>query len=126
MQIEKIVRLRAVASLDTVRHPRTIPILLDALCDSNRLVRLRSAAALSEFIQDRTRILESVVDSHDRYALHAMISALELVGGFGKIVEDLSDPSQDSAAAKRLLDALREGAEGLWSIVPASPVLEKV
>jgi hypothetical protein len=120
------VRLRAVASLDLVRHPRSIPILLEALCDSNRFVRLRSAAALSEFIRERTRILENVVDSHDRYALHAMISALELAGDFGKVVEDLSDPSQHDAAARRLLDALREGAANLWSAEPVDPVLEKV
>jgi hypothetical protein len=107
------VRLRAVASLDSVRHPRAIPILLEALCDSNRFVRLRSAAALSEFIKERTHILENVVDSHDRYALHAMISALELAGDFGKVVEELSDPSQHDAAATRLLDSLREGAATL-------------
>ena len=119
------VRLRAVASIDAVRHPRAIPILLETLCDPNRLVRLRSAAALSEFIQDRTRILANVVDSHDRYALHAMISALELAGDFGKVIEDLSDPAQHDAAAERLLGALREGAAGLWSAGPLNPVLEK-
>ena len=120
------VRLRAVASLDAARHPRAIPILMDTLRDSNRLVRMRAAAALSEFIQDRTRILEKVVDSHDRYALHAMISALELAGDFGKVVEDLSNPLQHDAAKERLLGALREGAAGLWSREPAEPVLEKV
>jgi HEAT repeat protein len=120
------VRLRAVASLDEIRHPRTIPILLEALCDSNRLVRSRSASALSEFIHDRTQILESVVDSHDRYALHAMISALELAGDFGKVIEDLLDPAQHDETAKRMLDALREGAASLWNIEPAAPFLEKV
>ncbi len=120
------VRLRAVASLDTVRHPRAIPILLEALRDPNRLVRLRAATALSEFIQDRTRILENVLDSHDRYALHAMISALELAGDFGKVIEDLVDPARHDAAAKRLLDALREGAAGLWTAGPVDPALEKV
>jgi HEAT repeat protein len=120
------VRLRAVASLDAVRHPRAIPILLEALRDSNRFVRLRAAAALSEFIKERTHILENVVDTHDRYALHAMISALELAGDFGKVVEDLSDPSQHDAAATRLLDALREGAANLWTAEPVDPVAEKV
>jgi len=119
------VRLRAVNSLDLLRHPRTIPILLEALCDSNRFVRLRSAAALSGFIRERTQILENVVDSHDRYALHAMISALELAGGFGKVIEQLSEPLHHDAAAERLLGALREGAATLWSADPES-VLEKV
>ena len=120
------VRLRAVASLDSVRHPRAIPALLEALCDSNRFVRLRAAAALSEFIKERTHILENVVDSHDRYALHAMISALELAGDFGKVVEELSDPSQHDAAATRLLESLREGAATLWSAELVEPVLEQV
>jgi HEAT repeats len=120
------VRLRAVASLDSVRHPRAIPILLEALCDSNRFVRLRSVAALSEFIKERTHILENVVDSHDRYALHAMISALELAGDFGKVVEELSDPPQHDAAAARLLESLREGAANLWTAETVDPVLEKV
>lgn len=120
------VRLRAVVSIDAIRHPRTIPILLESLSDSNRLVRLRSASALSEFIQDRTHILENVVDSHDRYALHAMISALELAGDFGRVLEDLSDPSQHNAARKHLLSALREGAAGLWSTAPVDSMLEKV
>jgi|SRR5579872_3327874 len=118
------VRLRAVASLDSMRHPRTIPILLEALCDANRFVRLRAAAALSEFIKERTHILENVVDSHDRYALHAMISALELAGDFGKVIENLSDPSQHGMAAARLLNALREGAANLWSTEPLDPVLQ--
>ena len=118
------VRLRAVASLDSLRHPRTILTLLEALCDANRFVRLRAAAALSEFIKERTHILESVVDSHDRYALHAMISALELGGNFGKVLDDLSDPAQHDAAATRLRDALREGAANLWCAEPADPVLE--
>jgi HEAT repeat protein len=119
------VRLRAIASIDAIRHPRAIPILLEALSDSNRLVRLRAAAALVEFIQHRTRILENVVDSQDRYALHAMISALELAGDFGKILEELSDPVRHDATAERLLSALHEGMTDLWSTRPADRVLEK-
>lgn len=120
------VRLRAIVSLDQIRHPRIIPALLYALCDSNRLIRLRSASALSQFVDDRTKILENVVDLHDRYALHAMISALELAGDFGKVVKALSDPLRHDAAARQLLDALREGAAGLWDIGPKEPVLREV
>jgi hypothetical protein len=94
--------------------------------DANRLVRLRAAEALSSFEPDRVEILQSVVDSRDRYALHAMISALELGGGFEKVMEELSDPLRHDEAASRLIDALREGAAGLWSTRPADPVVESV
>src|SRR6202035_761784 len=86
------VRLRATTALHRIRHPRAIPILLEAVRDPNRLVRIRAASALSQFEQDRVEILQSIVDSRDRYALHAMISALELSGGFQQTLRDLSDP----------------------------------
>jgi HEAT repeat protein len=120
------VRLRATIALHEILHPRTIPILLEAVRDSNRLVRMRAASTLARFEQDRVEILQNIVDSRDRYGLHAMISALELAGDFGKVVEDLSDPSQHDAAATRLLDALREGAANLWTAEPIDPVAEKV
>lgn len=120
------VRLRAVSALHEIRHPRVIPILLEAVCDSNRLVRLRSAAALAKFDHETMGILQTVVHSRDRYALHAMISALELDGGFEKIMAQLSDPKLHDDAATRLLAALREGAAGLWTARPADPVVEPV
>jgi HEAT repeat protein len=120
------VRLRAITALDEIRHPRAIPILLEALRDPNRLVRLRSAAALTQFVRDRRQILESIVELHDRYALHAMISALELGGDFSDVIEELSDPQRHDDAAARLLEALREGAAGIWSAKASAPGLEKV
>jgi HEAT repeat protein len=120
------VRLRATVALNDVRHPRAIPVLLEAVRDSNRLVRLRAAAALAKFQQDTVEILQSIVDSRDRYALHAMISALELGGGFEKVMTELSDPLLHDRTASHLLDALREGAAGLWSTRPADPVVETV
>jgi len=120
------VRLRATSALNTLGHPRTVPPLLEAVRDANRLVRVRAAEALSRFEPDRVEILQNVVDSRDRYALHAMISALELGGGFEKVMEQLSDPLRHDEAAARLIDALREGAAGLWSTRPADPVVESV
>jgi HEAT repeat protein len=120
------VRLRAATALNEICHPRTIPILLEAVRDPNRLVRIRAAAALSRFEGDRVVILQSVVDSRDRYALHAMISALEIGGGLGKVMAELSDPLLRDETAERLLEALREGAAGLWSTRPADPVVESV
>jgi HEAT repeat protein len=120
------VRLRATIALHEIRHPRTIPILLEAVRDSNRLVRMRAASTLARFEQDRVEILQSIVDSRDRYALHAMISALQLGGGFEQTLRELSDPVLYDEAAERLLSALREGAAGLWTTRPADPVVESV
>ena len=120
------VRLRATIALHEIRHPRTIPILLEAVRDSNRLVRMRAASTLARFEMDRVEILQSIVDSRDRYALHAMISALELGGGFEQTLKELSDPMLHNETAERLLAALREGAAGLWTTRPADPVIESV
>jgi HEAT repeat protein len=120
------VRLRAVSALNQIPHPRSIPILLEAVRDSNRLVRMRAAAALAKFEHETVEILQSIVDSRDRYALHAMISALELGGGFEKVMAQLADPMLRDEAASLLLHALREGAAGLWTTRPADPVVESV
>jgi len=120
------VRLRAVSSLNQILHPRAIPILLEALCDSNRLVRMRAATALAKFEHETLEILKSIVDSRDRYALHAMISALELGGGFEKVMEQLADPMLRDETTALLLGALREASAGLWTTRPADPVVEAV
>jgi HEAT repeat protein len=120
------VRLRATSALNQIPHPRTIPILLEAVRDANRLVRMRAASALAKFERETVDILQSVVDSRDRYALHAMISALDLGGGFDKVMAELADPLLHDEAAARLLDALRESAAGLWTTRPADPVVESV
>jgi HEAT repeat protein len=120
------VRLRAATAISQITHPLTIPILLEAVRDSNRLVRIRAAAALAKFEHETVDILHSVVESQDRYALHAMISALEMGGGFEKVMAELSDPMLHDETASRLLSALREGAAGLWSTRPADPVVQSV
>jgi len=120
------IRLRATTALSQIPHPRTIPILLEAVRDSNRLVRIRAAAALAKFEHETVDILRSVVDSRDRYALHSMITALELGGGFEKIMAELADPMLHDEAASRLLNSLREGSANLWAARPADPVVESV
>ncbi len=120
------VRLRAASALNQIPHPRTIPPLLEAVGDANRLVRMRAASALAKFEHETVEILQSIVDSRDRYALHAIISALELGGGFEKVMAELEDPLLHGETAARLLDALREGAAGQWSMRPADPVVESV
>jgi hypothetical protein len=120
------VRLRAVSALNQIPHPRVIPILLEAMRDSKRLIRIRAAAALAKFEHETVEILHAIFNSRDRYALHAMISALELGGGFEKVMTQLADPRLHDEAAALLLDALREGSAGLWTMRPVDPVVESV
>jgi HEAT repeat protein len=120
------VRLRAISALSQIAHLRTIPILLEAVRDANRLVRMRAASALVKFEQETVEILQNVADSRDRYALHAMISALELGGGFERVMAELADPLLHDATASQLLAVLREGATALWTTRPADPVVESV
>jgi len=120
------VRLRATSALNQILHPRVIPVLLEAIRDPNRLIRIRAAEALAKFEHETVDILQSIVDSRDQYALHAMISALELGGGFGNILAQLADPVHHNEAAAGLLEALRKGSAGLWSMKPADPVVEAV
>jgi HEAT repeat protein len=120
------VRLRAATALSHLFHPRTIPILLEAVRDSNRLVRIRAAAALAKFEYKAVEILQNVVQSRDRYALHAMISALDFSGGFEKVMAELADPSHHDEVASRLLSAVREASTAMWNTRPADPVVESV
>ncbi len=120
------VRLRAVTALNQILHPRVIPILLEAVRDSNRLVRIRAAAALAKFEHETVDILQNIVQSHDRYALHSRRAALELAGGFEKVMAQLSNPLLHDEAAAILLDALRDGAAGLWTTRPIDAVVESV
>ena len=118
------VRLRAVSALNQILHPRAIPILLEAMRDSNNLVRLKAAAALAKFEHEAVEILQTIVDSRDRDALRAMVSALKLGGGFEKVVAQLNNPKFRDEATVLLLNALRDGSSSLWSARPADPVVE--
>jgi HEAT repeat protein len=120
------VRLRAVSALNQIPHPRVIPSLLEAVRDPSHLVRLRAAAALAKFEHETVEILHSIVDSRDRYALSAMISALELGGGFDKVMARLADPLLRDETAAGLLAALRRGSASLWTTPTAEPAVEPV
>ncbi|HEX4643167.1 MAG TPA: HEAT repeat domain-containing protein, partial [Candidatus Acidoferrales bacterium] len=118
------VRLRAVSSLNQIPHPLTIPALIEAMRDSHRLVRARAAAAIVKFEHETLDILRAVTDSRNRYALHAMVSAIELAGGFEMVLAKLADPRLHEDTAALMLNALREGSARLWSMRPADPVVE--
>lgn len=71
------VRLRAIVSLGKLSDGRAVSPLLRGLTDSNRLVRLRAAEALVALKADMVSVFEQVVETRDRYGLHAYLTALE-------------------------------------------------
>jgi HEAT repeat protein len=71
------VRLRAVVAIGKLYNKQSIPHLLKALTDSNRLVRMRAAEALVDFKSEMVLIFGQVVKTRDRYGLHAFLAALE-------------------------------------------------
>lgn len=107
---EWFVRLRAVAALGEMRDPRAIPILIAALCDENRSVRLRTAEVLSRFDDRSAEILNSVVATGDEYALQAFVSQLERMGAMSKVIDSLLDPRQKAKSQAMLLRLLQSGA----------------
>ena len=71
------VRLRAVVALGKLRELEALPYLLRGITDSNRLVRMRAAEALADFKSQVAQIFAQVVQTRDRYGLHAFLAALE-------------------------------------------------
>jgi HEAT repeat protein len=71
------VRLRAVVAIGKLYDREAIPHLINALADSNRLVRMRAAEGLVDFKSEIVSIFAQVVKTRDRYGLHAFLAALE-------------------------------------------------
>jgi HEAT repeat protein len=105
------VRLRAIVSLGKLSGPRAIPSLLRGLTDSNRLVRLRAAEALVELDADMAAVFEQVVQTRDRYGLHAYLTALENADLRGKLDGEIQASTRISVEEKdHLLRVLQTGA----------------
>jgi HEAT repeat protein len=112
------VRLRAIVSLGKLGDARAVPALLQGVRDSNRLVRLRAAEALIELKMEKLPILQQVVETGDRYAFHAYLTALEnanLREGLESGIRVDEALSRDEK--QRLLNVLRAG-----SLEPEKPV----
>ena len=118
---EWFVRLRAVAGLSALEGSLAIRALVAALCDPNRQVRLRAAAALARQEASLEEILVQVVETHDRYALQAMVSELERSGSFPRLMEALMDPEQWHTATPILLKALGAGSRQLEEALADGP-----
>lgn len=83
------VRLRAVASLGELRDPGAIESLVRCLCDPHRIVRQRAAMALVHFETEGPEILEQVIETHDKYALHSLVSELQRSGRYADLLKRL-------------------------------------
>ena len=104
------VRLRAIVSLGKLSDPRAIPSLLRGLMDSNRLVRLRAAEALVELETRMAPIFEQVVETGDRYGLHAYLTALENADLRAKLEQELQVSTEIKEEVRdRLQRVLRTG-----------------
>lgn len=105
------VRLRAVVSLGKFSNSQAIPALLLGLTDSNRLVRIRAAESLVELKTDMARVFEQVLDTKDRYALHAYLTALENRNLREKLMSEIEASTQiDEGTRRRLQKVLKEGS----------------
>lgn len=105
------VRLRAIISLGRLSDPRAIPVLLQGLTDSNRLVRLRAAEALVELQTEMAPVFADVVAKRDRYALHAYLTALENAGLRDHLQQSIQASARIAPEEKcRLLKVLEAGS----------------
>jgi hypothetical protein len=101
------VRLRAVVSLGCVDHPAAIDPLLQALCDSNRLVRQRAAAALVRRSSQIGEIVSQAVGMNDAYGLQALVSEMERKGTSEATLRELR--LRDNASLSSAIVNAREG-----------------
>ena len=118
------VRLRAIVSLGKLSEPRAIPSLLRGLMDSNRLVRLRAAEALVELNARMAPLFEQVVETGDRYGLHAYLTALENTNLRAKLEQELQSSTEIREEVRdRLQKVLRTGTlpAGETAVSESSP-----
>ena len=92
-----------------------IPHLINALTDSNRLVRMRAAEALVDFKSEIVSIFTQVVKTGDRYGLHAFIAALENANLLKTLDAEPRQPDSSEAEGER---------DELLAILPAGAILK--
>jgi hypothetical protein len=102
------VRLRSMPALGALRDPYVMPVLIEGLCDRNRLVRLRAASALAAMDGKEHLILRLVEGTGDRYALQALVGALDRAGKLRLMVDALGETG--AQLEQPLLAILRGGA----------------
>ncbi|MFB3814022.1 MAG: HEAT repeat domain-containing protein [Terriglobales bacterium] len=106
------VRLRAVVALSAFSHSSTLAPLIRCLCDTNRLVRQRAAAALARPGRPLRSIVEKIVATQDRYALQAFVSELERTGQYQRLLRSVRARRFDPMTPA-LLDLMQEARQQL-------------
>jgi HEAT repeat protein len=106
---EWFVRLRAVVALGELLDPRSIPILVEALSDCKRQVRMRAACALSRLKGYEEHIFYLTMGTQDPNALEELVSELERSGTIHELVTALGDTRRKPMAEAALLAALEGG-----------------
>ncbi len=106
---EWFVRLRAAVAIGALGHNSGIPLLISLLCDSNRFVRLRAASELVRFRGEEVRIVQSVMDTKDRYAIQAFISELERSGRLTEMINGMVADIPESSTEPVLMTVLQNG-----------------
>jgi HEAT repeat protein len=120
------VRLRAVISLGRLADLRATPTLMKGLTDSNRLVRLRAAEALVGLDTEMAPIFQRVVETRDRYGLHAYLTALENANLRGKLETELQASSKIAAGEKSYLqEVLQTGTLPVEELMRMGHVRDK-
>jgi HEAT repeat protein len=103
-----LVRLRAVVSLGKLEREDAVGPLLEAVGESNRLVRLRAAEGLIRRKADDTQVFAKVVAKKDRYALYAYLAALDNAGLGDSLRNKLqADSSISETKRNALLEILK-------------------
>jgi HEAT repeat protein len=121
------VRLRAVISLGKLCDLRAIPALLKGLKDSNRLVRLRAAEALVGLDTEMAPIFRRVVETRDRYGLHAYLTALENANLRVELETELQRSTEITAEEKNYLqEVLETGRLAAEELMRMEQVQDKV
>jgi hypothetical protein len=104
----------------------TIPHLVKALTDSNRMVRMRAAEGLVDLKFEIVPIFKHVVKTGDRYGLHAFLAALENANLLNTLDAELRQARCFATEVERedLLAILRGGTLPHPKIAAVSQVLE--
>lgn len=104
------VRLRAIVSLGEIANPEAISLLVRGLRDSNRLVRFRAAEGLAARESAMVTIFRQVIETRDRYGVHAYLTAVENAGLRGAMEAKLKANAEIAEQEREhLLAVLRNG-----------------
>jgi HEAT repeat protein len=104
------VRLRAAVALGERKQEDAVPLLLIAITDANRLVRIRAAEGLVALGGDQAEIFAQVVATHDRYGLHAYLAAVDNASARQELEESLHTcESLDAEERTELLEVFKSG-----------------